>query len=122
MMTRTINTSVNTLGYYVQVPEHIEEALGSHFENLTKTQQYTLLATFSGYMAEAQFSIVDTGDESSYSLADALGDASGVLPLAITNLLSEIEDLERRCEGTILALTEALVLNIHYTHVEGNAA
>jgi hypothetical protein len=117
-MTRTISTSVDTLGYYVQLPEHIEEALSSHFENLTKTQQYTFLAALTGYMAEAQFCIVDTGDESSYSLADAYGDASGSLPQEIADLLEEIEDLERRCEGTILALTEALVLNIHYTHVE----
>ncbi len=118
-MTRTISTSVDTLGYYVQLPEHIEDALGSHFENLTKLQQYTLLATLSGYMAEAQACLTETGSEPTYELVDAYSEASGVLPERIADLLEEIEALDRKCNGTILALTEALVLNIHYTQVEG---
>jgi hypothetical protein len=117
-MTRTISTSTNPIGYWVSLPDHIEEEFGSHFENLTKPQQYTLLATLTGYMAETQFSLHDTGEDSSYELVDAYSEASGVLPGCIADLLDEIEALDRKCNGTILALTEALVLNIHYTNVE----
>ncbi len=113
-MTRTISTSVDTLGYYVQLPEHIEEEFGSHFENLSKSEQYTLLAVFAGYMANK----AHPEDYGTQSLRDIYNDVPGYLRPALADLLEEIEDLERQCEGTILALSEALVLNIHYTNVE----
>jgi uncharacterized FAD-dependent dehydrogenase len=70
-------------------------------------------------MAEAQACLTETGSEPTYELVDAYSEASGVLPERIADLLEEIEALDRKCNGTILALTEALVLNIHYTQVEG---
>ena len=41
-MTRIISTCAKTLGYYVSLPEHIEDTLGSYFENLEKYEQWTL--------------------------------------------------------------------------------
>ncbi len=57
-------------------------------------------------------------DDSDKRLHDIYNDVSGDLPSPIADRLSEIEDLERLSNGTIVALMEALVLNIHYTHVE----
>jgi hypothetical protein len=109
-MTRTISTSVETLGYYCTVPRHIEDLLDSHFENLSKEQQYTLLATFAVYMARQA-----NNYELDYSLYDAYNSVSGYIPEPVTELFEEIE---KQPDGTILALSEALVLNIHYTQVE----
>lgn len=110
----TISTSVKTLGYYVSLPDHIEEELGPHFEQLNKTEQYTLLAVFAGYMAN----VAHSEDYRHRSLRDIYNDVPGYLPAAIADLLLEIEDVERLSQGTVLALSEALVLNIHYTSVE----
>jgi hypothetical protein len=114
-MSRIISTSTNPIGYWVSLPEHIEEELGSHFEHLTKSEQYTLLALFADWMAnKANLE----GEAPSLRLRDIYDTIPGYLPDIIAELLDEIEDLERTCDGYILALTEALVLNIHYTHVE----
>jgi hypothetical protein len=121
-MTRTISTTTHPIGYWVSLPDHISEEFGSHFEHLTKPEQYTLLATLAGYMAEAQICIVETGKEPTYGLFDAYADEDGALPKSVAALLEEIEQLDRQCDGTILALTEALVLNIRYTHVEEEVA
>ena len=110
-----ISTSVHTLGYYVPtLPNHIEDELGSHFENLSKTEQYTLLVVLAGYMA----SVAGCEDDEDKCLHDIYNDVSRDLPSPIADRLSEIKELERLSNGTILALMEALVLNIHYTHVE----
>jgi hypothetical protein len=110
-MTRAISTSVKSLGYYVTVPADIEEALGSHFENLQRYEQYTLLAIFAQYMA-----VHANNDESSYTLLDANLEIPGdaIIPDWVKDLLPEIEKLS---DGTIIAMTEALVLNLHYTKV-----
>ncbi len=113
-MPRTINTSTNPIGYWVSLPDPVEEEFGSHFENLTKSEQYTLLVTFAGYMA----SEAHREDYGSQSLRDIYNDVPGYLPAAIADLLYEIEDLERVSSGYILALTEALICNIRWTHVE----
>ncbi len=113
-MPRTINTSTNPIGYWVSLPEHIEEEFGSHFENLTKSEQYTLLATLAGYMANS----AHTEEYGAQSLDGIYFDVPGHLPPVIANLLAELEDLERQSDGYILALTEALISNICYTHVE----
>ncbi len=113
-MPRTISTSTNPIGYWVSLPEHIEDAFGSHFENLTKSEQYTLLATFAGYKATE----AHPDDYSPTSLREIYNNVPGYLPAAIADLLYEIENLERVSNGYILALTEALISNICYTHVE----
>jgi hypothetical protein len=111
-MTRTISTSVETLGYYVILPPHIEDMFGSHFENLERPEQYTLLATLSLYMAEHAWS-----DNSDYGLYSAYTEVSGRLSDQVRDILYELQKLEQQSEGTLLALTEALVLNIHHTQV-----
>ncbi len=111
-MTPTISTSVKTLGYYAIVPLHIEEVFGSYFENLERSEQYTLLATFSLFMADRAWNA-----NSEYGLCTAYREVSGRLSDQVRDILNELEALEQRSQGTLLALTEALVLNIHYTQV-----
>ena len=112
-MTRAISTSVKPLGYYVTVPADIEEALGSHFENLERCEQYTLLAMFAQFMA-----VHANNNESEESLLNAYFDNPGdaMIPDWAKDLLPEIEKLS---DGTIIALSEALVLNLHYTRRVG---
>lgn len=107
-MTRTISTSVETLGYYVTLPEHIEDTFGSHFENLQVSEQFTLLATLAGYMANC----AHPSDYSPTSLREVYNDVPGYLSRSVVEVLDEIEN---QPDGTIIALTEALVLNLHYT-------
>lgn len=111
IMTRTISTTVKPLGYYVTVPRPIEEVLGSHFENLKRYEQYTLLAVFANYMAAHA-----NNENLHYTLLDAYFGTfdNADLPEWTKELLAAIEQLS---DGTILALTEALVLNLHYTRV-----
>jgi hypothetical protein len=112
-MTRAISTSIKPLGYYVTVPPDIEEVLGSHFENLRRCEQYTLLAIFAFFMA-----VHANNDESEYTLLDAYLDTPGdtIIPDWAKDLLPEIEKLS---DGTIIAMSEALISNLHYTRVVG---
>jgi hypothetical protein len=109
-MTRRISTCAKTLGYYVTVPEPIEQTLGSYFENLSKPEQYSLLATLASYMAEQANAVEDVD----YTLHDAYCDAPGALHAEAMQLLPKIEQLP---DSTILALCEALVINISRTQV-----
>ena len=106
----TISTSVQPLGYFVTLPEHIEDTFGSHFENLSVPEQYTLLATLAGYMANC----AHESDYSPTSLREVYNDVPGYLSSWVVEVLEEIEN---QTDGTIIALTEALVLNLHYTRV-----
>jgi hypothetical protein len=112
-MTRATSTSVKPLSYYVTVPPDIEEALGSHFENLQRCEQYTLLAIFAFFMA-----VHANNHESEYSLLDAYFETPGdaIIPDWVKDLLPEIEKLS---DGTIIAMSEALILNLHYTRGVG---
>ncbi|HEY9299842.1 MAG TPA: hypothetical protein VIQ31_26470, partial [Phormidium sp.] len=38
-----IQTSINTLGYYVTLPVHLSNLFGYYFENLTRQEQRTML-------------------------------------------------------------------------------
>jgi hypothetical protein len=109
-MTRQISTSAKPLGYYVTVPAHIEQSLGSYFQHLTRAEQFTLLATIAGFMAEHS-----NDDDAQYSLSDAYCDAPGCLGAEFSRLLEEIEQFP---DGTILGLCQALVDNLLYTTVE----
>lgn len=106
-MTRPISTSAKPIGYYCPLSSQIENAFGSHFENLSKPEQFTLLAIFANFMAEHSFKA-----DSSYTLLDSYCESPGALPSHIAALLPEVET---HSDGTILALTEALVAHLLYT-------
>jgi hypothetical protein len=106
-MTRQISTSAKPLGYYVTVPPHIEETLGSYFENLNRPEQFALLAAIGMYMsAHAALGI------NGYSLRDALADTECFVSDELSNRLDDIEGL---CDDSILGLCEALIINLRTT-------
>jgi hypothetical protein len=109
IMTRTISTSAKALGYYVTLPSHIEDALGSYFENLTKPEQYTLLATLTSYLGYQ----IRLGHDLEFTIWDAYTCTTGEIENeAIELLLPELGAIEVRCNGTLECLIEALVANI----------
>lgn len=114
-MTRTISTCAKTLGYYVSLPEHIEDTLGSYFENLEKYEQWTLLAALAVYKAHHSCQL----PPSDYSLYDAyIEHAPGGFCNSVEEILPELEQLEQQSDGTLACLIQPLIENILYTGVE----
>lgn len=111
-MPQIISTSCKTLGYYVTLPDIFEDTLGSYFENLTKAQQYTLLATLANYQSWHAY-----GYTSTYTLCDAYMGVMGALNAEVEELLPLLEAEEKRAGGAIPCLIQALVQNIRYTHL-----
>lgn len=108
----TISTSVQPLGYFVTLPEHIEDTFGFHFENLEKYEQYAMLATLSVYLANRQFEEWDGSMHDIY-----IQHIPGAVGGEVEELFPQLEQIEEGCNGTLMCLIEALVLNIHYTQV-----
>jgi hypothetical protein len=110
-MSRQFTTSAKPLGYYVSLPVHIEQTLGSYFENVNRPDQFTLLAAIGMYMsAHAALGINE------YTLRDALADTECFVSDELTNCLDEIECLN---DNSILGLLEALVINLRTTKSVG---
>ena len=110
-MTRQLTTSAKPLGYYVSVPRHIEQALGSYFENVNRPDQFALLAALGLYMSAHASMGVDE-----YSLREALIDTGCCISDELTDCLDEIETWH---DDSILGLLEALVINLRTTKEVG---
>jgi hypothetical protein len=109
-MARQITTSAKTIGYYCTLPPHVEETLGSHFENLERTEMFTLLATLANYMAYHSYGD-STQDEIEFTTLDAYNQCSGELVADVVEILPDIELLQN---GSIIGLAHALI-----AHIEG---
>lgn len=107
-MTRQIATSAKTIGYYCTIPPHIEETLGSHFENLERTEMFTLLATLANYMAY-HCSGDSAQDEIEFTMLDAYNQCSGELVADVVEILPDIELLPN---GSFIGLAHALIAHI----------
>lgn len=115
-MTRSLSTSAKTVGYYVVLPPHIEDAFGSHFENMERNEQFTLLATLTRYVDRVQASGGATDD---FSLYDCYMDGYGVIIYELSDLEKLFNEIESLPNGTIEGLCEALIAHIcHSTEVE----
>lgn len=106
-MTRQITTSAKTIGYYCTIPPHIEETLGSHFENLQRGELFALLSTLSIYMAF--HSNEGDADDEHYSLLDSYNDTPAELMPDVVEILPDLELLPNE---SIIGLTHALVAHI----------
>lgn len=105
---KKVRTSTNPIGYFVALPCHIEESLGSYLENLTSQQRWTMLFIFVGAM-ESKTQNKEIALDEVYELCD------GELPDDILYVVKEVGQIETRIPGTIEALVEALISNIRYT-------
>ncbi len=111
-MTRAISTSIKPLGYYVTVPEDIEEMLGSRFENLDKSEQLAMLAAFTRYIDRTSAS---GGATDGFSLYDCYMDGYGTIDCDDAELERLFNEIENLSDGTILGLCEPLIANLLYT-------
>ena len=106
-MTRQFSTSAKPLGYYTTVATHIEQIFGSHFEQMERFEQFTLLSSLAIFMANHA-----NEENPEYGLYDAYMDAPGGCFEEVENILPEIEQCP---DETLLGLCEALVINLRTT-------
>ena len=102
---KLLSTSAKPIGYYVSLPEELEEQFGPYFENLdSRGELYTLLHTISTFMVYHSYN-----DDPDYSLFDAYMDSTGSISMDLEHQLGAIEALP----GDNLArLGQALLANI----------
>ncbi|HEY9653657.1 MAG TPA: hypothetical protein V6C95_23550 [Coleofasciculaceae cyanobacterium] len=107
-MARQITTSAKTIGYYCTIPPHIEEILGSHFENIERTELFSLLATLANYMAYHSYGD-SSQDEIEFTIIDAYNQCPGEL---VADVLEILPDLELLPNESIVGLAHALIAHI----------
>ncbi len=110
-MTRAISTSAKSIGTYCVLPPHMENALGSHGENLERSEQFGLLAALTKY-ADYAVAVGDSKPDS-YSLYDAYMDCHNVIYIEDVNQF--FNELETLPDTTLLNLCEALIAHLLYT-------
>ncbi|HEY9650931.1 MAG TPA: hypothetical protein V6C95_09725 [Coleofasciculaceae cyanobacterium] len=106
-MTRQITTSAKPIGYYCTIPAHIEETLGSHFENLERTELFALLATLANYMA--YHCDENESFEQEYSFVEAYNEVHAELVADVIEILPDLEALPNQ---SIIGLAHALIAHI----------